>query len=378
MPHELILRQSLKAWIEGSRASAFASITDLQAVIGSETGIVRKENQDRAVVARLNFGSTKQPSFTVVFVCDGIGGLTGGADCAELAIQEALFVLTTSKNLDLVTRLESAVRSANSAVYEKYSGRGGTTLVCLLVSDRETIAISVGDSRIYLSEDGTLKQLTTDDTIAGELSRLHGIKLDQGRLDAASRSLAQFIGMGDGLEPRIYKLSDRSRERMFLMTTDGAHGIGADILQTLFENSPSPEFVKRLLTVSRWCGGHDNATAVLIYVDDISRRARYRLDDVDILEIWTTTGKLELPLTIDMATPKANSFQQALYELGRAKKAKTYKSKKNISSPSPHVTVNDPVSSERPQRKLAIEIVDEPKAPPTEAEKPADKGGSSE
>ena len=78
------------------------------------------------------------------------------------------FGLEVNNSID-ANRLITAVRLANRKIYSEgskspdLSGMGTTVVAALAVGDRVAL-VSVGDSRIYRLRDGSLEQLSSDDT----------------------------------------------------------------------------------------------------------------------------------------------------------------------------------------------------------------------
>lgn len=258
------------------------------AALSSDVGAVRKENQDRAALARGR--DARGQTYVVVALADGIGGMRDGAQCAALAVG-AVF--------DTVHRLASsgapptewvinAVNSAHKAVRAAYGGAGGATLVLLIVTQEEgAYWASVGDSRLYMSKGDTLVQVSTDDTIAGQLGRSAGSDINQGKL-------IQYIGMEDPLEFEVSKLVCAPSDTAIL-TTDGVHFLasGMDIMSLVARHAPDIGATARRLTeLARWAGGLDNATIALISLD----AARYEPPPAyACLDIWDPFGEIRLP-----------------------------------------------------------------------------------
>jgi serine/threonine protein phosphatase PrpC len=255
----------LSAWLlHPRRASAALDIPELGAALGTEIGLVRQENQDRVVVARFNFADKSREDFAVAVLCDGVGGVANGGRSADLAMSEIVAFLSMGSRVPLSTRLVEAITSANKLVHETFPGSGGTTIVAILISESTIFAASVGDSRIYAFTGQKLLQISVDDTIANEVSRVSGDEAAKALPDALSRSLAQYVGMGEGIEPRLYRFPANSVEA-FILTSDGAHNWPTESLSTLYTNAPNPQtFVTRLLALSRWVGGQDNASIIAI------------------------------------------------------------------------------------------------------------------
>ena len=77
------LQNSVKSWfMRRTNDSAVRRVGELPVAIGTDKGRVRSENQDRAGVLRTqdDLGQT----FIVGVLCDGMGGMAAGEECASL------------------------------------------------------------------------------------------------------------------------------------------------------------------------------------------------------------------------------------------------------------------------------------------------------
>ena len=345
------------------KAISLADVPELAASVGTTIGDVRPENQDRAVVAR--FTSIRRPreSFVCFALCDGMGGMADGARCAEIALSSFLFRLTHDVRQTASETVRVAASTANAEVYRQYRERGGTTLVAIVVFPGSAAAVSVGDSRIYAANTRKeVKQISIDDTIAGELNKLKGVNPSRSEWDTFASQLAQFVGIGEGMEPRIYPVS---ADLTYLLTSDGVHGMSPDTLERIVvSGGASQVIVSRLLQVSRWCGGSDNATVICAPPLRTDWSIPPAWSSGEWLEIWDAVGKLELPMD-QISVPYARQDSRA----DRVEHTGT-KSKRSRKRPSGIAKGSETAKKERnpdgasvrppsAQGSLKIEIVDE-------------------
>jgi len=223
-----------------------------------------------------------------------------GGKCAEIGLAQFIQSLTTRAAWDLAEASERAASDANYEVHRRYRGRGGTTLAALVSRDRGKIfGITVGDSRIYsASSSGHLQQVSVDDTIAGEVNRLRGTNSARADIDPLFGQLAQFVGLGNEVEPRTYTLPPPDSKARILLTSDGAHSVASTVFEELVRYAPSAYgVVTRIMQVSRWCGGKDNASVICLD-GGILNDSRARLaSQLGLLEVWDSFGKAEFFLS---------------------------------------------------------------------------------
>jgi len=204
-----LLRQTSTA---GVRRVAF-----LDGAIASGIGNVRNENQDRAIIVR---GTDRQgKSYVVMVVADGIGGMQDGTKCASLGIAafiSELCLASKSAYKKPIDWMRRGVHSANQTVFRHFQGRGGTTFVAVLLRhDEKPIWAGAGDSRLYVYGSKGIRQVSIDDTIAGQLGKV-------GSVPAEHMKILQYVGMGQDFTPHVETLECFGEQAVFL-TTDGVH-----------------------------------------------------------------------------------------------------------------------------------------------------------
>lgn len=286
----------VQAWL-GRRTGKWgvSDVSELSAAMGTTMGQVRSENQDRAVILRFTEPAIHGRAFLACVVCDGMGGMVDGGRCADIAMANFVRSLSESQLTAPSDSLRVAVLEANHSVFGAYRGRGGTTLTALLLTQHAGAwAVTVGDTRLYeYSPSARAAQISTDDTIAGELKRLRGA--DQlSELEGFSTRLAQYVGIGEAIEPRIQRVVPRTPDASYLISTDGIRPIGEVTLERISSAAPSYyALAHRLLHISNWSGGEDNASVICIGSRaTAAARSPLRMGQ-PTLEIWDSFAKLD-------------------------------------------------------------------------------------
>ncbi|TWC38623.1 serine/threonine protein phosphatase PrpC [Pseudomonas sp. SJZ079] len=303
------LESRLTAWLSRRTApTGVRRILSLAAAVASEIGNVRSENQDRVAIAR--GWDSHGEEFVVAAVVDGMGGMRNGAECAALSLGTFLVALnqyaqSASDHTDEWMR--RAVHAANNAVYSKFRGEGGATLVAVLIHQGRPVHwLSVGDSRVYRLAGKDLVQVSVDDTIAGQLGKSADASADQSKL-------LQFIGMGgDDLEPHIDDFNGEQVDAVVL-TTDGVHYLAPSPgwLGRIVVNSPDAgSCAKRLIELAKWCGGHDNATVAMISFTSDSELESF--PGYPRLDVWDAFGELQMLFDVKIDVSARGLRQEVL------------------------------------------------------------------
>ena len=245
--------------------------------VGSRTDVgPRKMNQDH---------HGWWPELGLFVVADGMGGHNAGEVASHLAVETIHgFIAESARTADItwpfgievnnsidVNRLTTAVRLANRKIYSEGSVKPelsgmGTTVVAALVSGDKMALVSVGDSRIYRLRNGSLEQLTSDDTwLASVLGAKEAEDADPGH--PLRHVLTSVVGTKDDLKPESREEQLQPGDRL-LLCTDGVHGKidSAGITSVLAASANSADGATKLIDEALTRGTTDNATALVITV----------------------------------------------------------------------------------------------------------------
>jgi len=229
----------------------------------SDIGLVRQENEDRFL---------RDEAAGYFGVADGVGGLPGGAEAAERAVERLLAALRAAGATGVVD-LPACFQAVNREVREL--GRQlspetgiGTTLTAGLLRNDVLQLGHVGDSRAYLSRGGDLRRLTEDHSVENEARRRRA----QGQLlpyrESQRNALTRCIGQPDDPEVDVITLPLAAGDRV-LFCTDGVTRLVLEReLGGMLAAARSPqEAVESLVQLAVRRGGPDNATAVVFFAE---------------------------------------------------------------------------------------------------------------
>ncbi|MEV4489444.1 protein phosphatase 2C domain-containing protein [Micromonospora coxensis] len=231
----------------------------LRSVGTSDRGLIRSGNQDA-----LHAGSW------LVAVADGMGGMAAG-DLASRIAMDAIAPLDVETPEDaLVAALQGGIELATErirqAVAEDPERQGmGTTLTALLFARTGScLALAhVGDSRAYLFREGTLKQITRDDTFVQML-------VDQGLIspdEAAShprRAVVTQALQGEEVSPSYATMVPWAGDRWLLCSDGLSNVVRPDTLAEVLAETPDRDIcARRLIDLALRAGGPDNVTVLI-------------------------------------------------------------------------------------------------------------------
>ena len=232
----------------------------LEAFGASDPGCVRSNNEDYFLVV---------PAIGLYLVADGMGGAQAGEHASRLAaetIEQA--VEQNGKGMDS-DGLVVAFGRANQRVMEAAASDPlmegmGTTLVAAVENGGDLVIASVGDSRVYTYENGTLQAITEDQTWVNEVGRRLG--MDDGSQESSHAARADHGDrVSDNLRVHTHRIHP-SPGMLILLCSDGLHGVVSDdeMKQALTSQESLEGKSKALIAVARSRGGPDNITTVLL------------------------------------------------------------------------------------------------------------------
>jgi protein phosphatase len=144
----------------------------------------------------------------------------------------------------------------------------GTTLCAILVGgDNDIVAGNVGDSRIYLLRDGSLRQISQDHSLVAFLVQLGELSDEEARDHPSGNILVRSIGSVLDVEVDLFHVKSQSGDRL-LLCSDGLWGeIPDDELAALLISNENPgEACTALIEVANGNGGRDNSTLIIVDV----------------------------------------------------------------------------------------------------------------
>jgi protein phosphatase len=249
-------------------------MTGLRAGSATDTGLVRRNNQDQLLLDAHLFA-----------VADGMGGHAGG-EVASLIAVEALRSAFGDPDDEPRTAddLRTAVRWANRTVFQKsmedadLRGMGTTmTAVAVVVTDgEERLAVAnVGDSRAYVLVKGELTQLTEDHSVPEELVRAGELTPDEVATHPQRHILTRALGIAADVDVDLWEILPFVGDRLLLCSDGLCRELTDDQIASVLRRLADPaEAAKELVARARAAGGGDNITVVIIdVVDDDGRVA---------------------------------------------------------------------------------------------------------
>jgi serine/threonine protein phosphatase PrpC len=230
--------------------------------VASDPGLLRDNNEDRVYT---------DESAGIFLVVDGMGGRAAGEMAAQTAIEVIPQHLKDNKG-----DVAGAITAANNEIFrraqERDEWRGMACVLTLAVAQEDRITVGhVGDSRLYLVWNGTLRKVTADHSLVGELE-------DRGELteaEAIAHPKRNEVFRDVGSRPRVADEEEFIEIRSFpfrpgaalLLCTDGLSDMltSAEMNDIVQRYSGDPAVVVReLIDAANRMGGKDNISVVFV------------------------------------------------------------------------------------------------------------------
>ena len=230
-----------------------------------DVGCVRVENQDNYYCRDKALGMFDN----LYIVADGMGGHKGGAYASTYVVNKTVEHAEKSNGWDIVAFFTNVLKQLNNELLAKgremseYAGMG-TTAVMATEKNGKLYAFNVGDSRLYLMHEGSLKQISEDHSYVQELVAAGLVGAEEARVHPKRNIITRAVGAPQSLEVDHF-IVDLADGDLILLCSDGLHGMvnDAEIEALLKGNGSLEEKNNRLIELAKEHGGNDNIAVVL-------------------------------------------------------------------------------------------------------------------
>lgn len=196
----------------------------------TDKGNYREQNEDcilidHEVINSGSYESTVAAPF-IAAVCDGVGGENAGEVASELCLRH-LSILEYNSGVDMKRTLidvhnkikKQGVRAENAANMQ-------TTLCCLAVDEESrAMCINVGDSRMYRYVNGTIRQISVDQSYARymyEHGRIEDVsELEPQYQNAIISSIGSTLNEPDVAQTPLVADFGKEPDDMIIIVSDG-------------------------------------------------------------------------------------------------------------------------------------------------------------
>lgn len=223
----------------------------------SNVGCVRSANEDSYLASLRD---------QVWIVADGMGGHANGKMASNAIVDAVAAAEIPEELVPACEAVSTAIHSANALIFEEAQAAGqqmGSTVVGLVIRDRQFAILWAGDSRAYVYRDRQLHQISRDHTQVQEM-------IDRGLMrpeDAEGHPMGHVLARAVGVQPvlEIDAVVDEALPGdIFLLCSDGLHGVLSDeeIVALLAQNGRLATAALIDACIAR--GAPDNVSVILV------------------------------------------------------------------------------------------------------------------
>ena len=288
----------------------------VRAVLRSDVGLVRSENQDFGTCTTPEEEQESHPGGRLLIVADGMGGHRGGATASRLAAETVKAQYLGSETKDIPTALRESLTRANSRIFfEAQSNpelRGmGTTTSALAVRGEEGWLAHVGDSRIYLVREDEIRQLTDDHSLVATMVREGLLTSAEAETHPRRNVLQRSIGVSEDVEVDVRGPIELRVGDTFILCSDGLHGLVKEAELKEIAGKPLEAAADEYLRKALERGAPDNVTVIVARVEQVEGldetivERPERMDETQPLDVLDETVKdtQKIPAVTGGATP---------------------------------------------------------------------------
>jgi len=205
-------------------------------------------------------------------LADGVGGAEAGERMSEFAIKwllTAFHVHRTDDEVDWLQVMRAAFQAINSEVWHfsrLSAAPSGTTLTAVVLQGWDAYVSHVGDSRLYLWNGISLRQLTTDHvTFISE--RVGANPLNKGRVITTRRAvLDRGIGKGATIDPEQFQFRLNPNDRLLLVSDGLYNRMNDDEIADVIRDTSILSLPQRLVTKANERFNDDNLSVIAVRV----------------------------------------------------------------------------------------------------------------
>ncbi|MEN2766498.1 Stp1/IreP family PP2C-type Ser/Thr phosphatase [Ornithinibacillus xuwenensis] len=234
----------------------------------TDRGQVRSHNEDSG-------GIYSNPSGQfLAIIADGMGGHQAGDVASQMAtsIMDKKWQEKHGFESPEETEgwLKQTLHDMNVAIFEhsqeneECQGMGTTIVVAICTEEFITVA-HIGDSRCYLYNDYSFKQITEDHSLVNALVQSGQITKDDALVHPRKNVVLRALGTGEVVEPDVQSISWEEGDKLLLCSDGLSDKVRDQELADYLDSSKDiQELGQELINLANERGGEDNVSLVII------------------------------------------------------------------------------------------------------------------
>ncbi|MBN1572688.1 MAG: serine/threonine-protein phosphatase [Deltaproteobacteria bacterium] len=260
----------------------------IRAAALTDVGRVREKNEDNYFIMTIGPEDVRPPGVrAVAVVADGMGGHVGGEVASGTAVRliGGSFVTEDGWGLsrfgdNIVDATVNLIGEADRRIRSLAKGGEkppGTTLTAAFVIGNSVYIGHIGDSRAYVIRDKTIKAVTEDHSLLGELIRSGKIDPKDAGNFKGKNVITRALGAGSKIKIDMPVRVDLIDGDVLFLCSDGLWDLVSDeeILGAIHHEAQLNGGLKRLVDLANGRGGLDNITVAALEFGRMRRDRRF-------------------------------------------------------------------------------------------------------
>ncbi len=265
-------------------------------------GLAGRDSSLSAEVAQHRLGKLG----TLLIVSDGMGGAAAGEVASEMAVDIVAREMLRQVHAGVPSReaMRRAADSANAAIWERSQNesavRGlGATLTAVHLYGHEATISQVGDSRAYLIREGTIRQLTEDQSWANAVKKSGVSQV----VNVPNNIILQALGTQQVVNTEITTEVIHPND-ILLLCSDGLSNKVEEheLLSYVVTASSLDAAAEALVKLANDRGGEDNITVVIARLSTVDDPETISASRATQLLVSEPSGENVMPVGAGRAT----------------------------------------------------------------------------
>lgn len=245
-------------------------LAPIKAAMRTDRGRVRNHNEDFIMCQEPATPEEEAAFGWVYIVADGVGGADAGEVASQYAAQQTMaHYVEDNESAHFGQRLVQSMQAANTDLRKLVADRNdgkrmATTMVATIVAEDRAYLANVGDSRGYHWRQGTLRQITKDQSLVAKLLE-EGAITEEEALNHPHRNVILF-SIGSETTPQIdlFEVSLAAGDKLFLCSDGLTRHVSDEEIESILDNQNLEDAAGQLIQLANERGGQDNISVAII------------------------------------------------------------------------------------------------------------------
>jgi PPM family protein phosphatase len=237
----------------------------------SDVGCQRENNEDRSFYWEPDDDEQFQRKGRLGIVADGMGGYEGGQEASRIAVEAIANVYAEAGNGEPRSWLLQGFEAAHQRIQQEAEKNPilhgmGTTCTAVVVHSNSLYYAHVGDSRLYLVRNSSIRRLTHDHSYVSRLVENGVIRAEEAEAHPQRHILTAALGAGHSITPECPETPlPLEAADVLVLCTDGlwSQVQEPEVHQLVTKHDPQGA-CSQLVEIARERGGPDNITVQIL------------------------------------------------------------------------------------------------------------------